>query len=641
MAFSISPAVTVSEFDLTTIVPQVATSIGGFVGAFQWGPADLIVQIDSEQTLVRTFWTPDANTYISFLSCASFLAYTNNLKVVRSVGPNANNATSSGTGLQIKNVRRYRNTYYPGTGGVGDYAARYPGALGNSILISTCPSANGWSQNLTLAYGITANTTNGSTVVAFSANVLANNVNTGDYLTVGSNVGSAELISITSNGLFGITNVASNVTVTGAVAIKNWKYQKFFTGAPNTSFYANSVGGLNDQMHVIVVDRLGLFSAGQYAVSSGGANNVLEIYPFVSKAVDAINQDGTSNYVRDVIANKSNFIYWMQNLATGTNWGNTAANTTFTDTPLNMYEQLAGGQTDIPTDATLQPSWDFFRDVDQVDVNLLLMGNTSSVTTNYVIQNVAQERQDCVVFLSPKQTDVVDQIGSEASNAVATRNLYGSTSYAVMDSNWKYMFDKYNNTYRWIPLNADVAGLCAYTDRIRDPWWSPAGLNRGFIKNVVRLAWNPKKSYRDTLYSASINPVVTFSGQGTVLFGDKTMLTQPSAFDRINVRRLFIVLEKAIATAAKYSLFEFNDEFTRAAFVNLVTPYLRDVQGRRGIYAFNVICDNTNNTQQVIDSNQFVGDIYIQPARSINAIQLNFVAVGTGVDFTIVAGKFG
>ena len=257
---------------------------------------------------------------------------------------------------------------------------------------------------------------------------------------------------------------------------------------------------------------------------------------------------------------------------------------------------------------------------------------------NHELKNV--NRKDCLVFLSPERADVVNNPGNEVTDSLAYRDSLTSTSFAVMDSGWKYQYDKYNNTYRWMPLNADIAGLCVNTDTVRDPWFSPAGFNRGNLKNVVKLAWNPNKTQRDSLYSVGINPVGTFPGQGTVLYGDKTLQSKPSAFDRINVRRLFVVLEKTISQAAKFSLFEFNDEFTRAQFVALVTPFLRDIQGRRGIYDYRVVCDSTNNTPQVIDSNQFVGDIYIKPARSINFIQLNFVAVRTGVDFTEVVGRF-
>ena len=269
---------------------------------------------------------------------------------------------------------------------------------------------------------------------------------------------------------------------------------------------------------------------------------------------------------------------------------------------------------------------------------LMLMAREASKKLKYKDE---EDRKDCIAFLSPPSSNVINQSGSEVTNILAWNTaLSRSSSFAVADSGWKYMFDKYNNTYRYVPLNADIAGLCVYTDSVRDPWFSPAGFNRGNLKNVVKLAWNPNKTQRDSLYSVGINPVGTFPGQGTVLYGDKTLQSKPSAFDRINVRRLFVVLEKTISQAAKFSLFEFNDEFTRAQFVALVTPFLRDIQGRRGIYDYRVVCDSTNNTPQVIDSNQFVGDIYIKPARSINFIQLNFVAVRTGVDFTEVVGRF-
>jgi phage tail sheath protein FI len=268
-----------------------------------------------------------------------------------------------------------------------------------------------------------------------------------------------------------------------------------------------------------------------------------------------------------------------------------------------------------------------------------MAGATSGSTVPNHLISIAESRKDCLVFISPDREDVVDNYGDESTDVVAAATALTKSSYAVMDSGYKYQYDKYNDTYRWVPLNGDIAGLCVRTDSQRDPWFSPAGLNRGVIKNVVKLAWNPTKAERDTLYKSGVNPVVTFPGEGTILYGDKTLLNRPSAFDRINVRRLFIVLEKAIARAARSSLFEFNDEFTRAAFVNIVEPYLRDVQGRRGIFDYRVVCDTTNNTAEVIDNNQFVGDIYIKPARSINFIQLNFTAVRTGVDFEEIVGR--
>jgi phage tail sheath protein FI len=302
-----------------------------------------------------------------------------------------------------------------------------------------------------------------------------------------------------------------------------------------------------------------------------------------------------------------------------------------------VTRSLTGGVTAGPTDGELIAAYEQLENAELIDVNLLICGPHGSTVSSAVI-DIAAERLDCMAFVSPELADVYNNAGDEADDILTFRNTLTSTSYAVLDSGWKYQYDKYNDKYRWVPLNADVAGLCARTDAIADPWFSPGGLNRGQIKNVVKLAYSPDKTDRDTLYKKGVNPVVSFPGEGTVLFGDKTLLAKPSAFDRINVRRLFIVLEKAIATAAKYQLFEFNDAFTRAQFRNLVEPFLRDIKGRRGIYDFRVICDETNNTGEVIDRNEFVADIYIKPARSINFISLNFIATRTGVAFEEIVG---
>ena len=326
-------------------------------------------------------------------------------------------------------------------------------------------------------------------------------------------------------------------------------------------------------------------------------------------------------------------------IATGTSWGVTANNTAFANLTANVTVSLSGGVDGTISTANVISGYDFFDPAESVDIALVVSGPADATVAVDLI-SMAESRKDCVVFLSPLKTNVVDNAGSETTSITTYRNTLTSTSYAVLDSNWKYQYDKYNDVYRWVPLNGDVAGLCARTDLERDPWFSPGGLNRGIIKNSIKLAWNPTKTNRDDLYIKGINPIVTFQGEGTVLFGDKTLLSKPSAFDRINVRRLFIVLEKAIARAARFSMFEFNDQFTRAQFVALVEPFLRDVQGRRGITDFRVVCDETNNTGEVIDRNEFIGDIYIKPARSINFIQLNFVAVRTGVSFDEVVGKF-
>lgn len=407
-------------------------------------------------------------------------------------------------------------------------------------------------------------------------------------------------------------------------------YSNQFDGKPSNSVYTSARSGSFDEMHIIVIDEKGNFAA---------PNTILEKYSYVSKAIDAKNDDGSSNYYVNVINDKSKYIYIINHPAGHGNWGNVASNNTFTGS--DSYSLLLrNGVTANITDAQLITAYDRFKNGEEVDVSLIMAGASSANVHLHIINNIVETRKDCVAFLSPQSANVINKYGNEATNAVNYRNLLPSTSYAVIDSGWKYQFDKYNNVYRWVPLNGDIAGLCVRTDYERDPWYSPAGFNRGQVKNVVKLAWNPGKTDRDTLYKNGINPVVSFPGEGTILYGDKTMLTRPSAFDRINVRRLFIVLEKAIARAAKYSLFEFNDEFTRSQFVGLVEPYLRDVQGRRGIYAYRVVCDTTNNTPEVIDRNEFVGDIYIKPARSINFIQLNFIAVRTGVAFEEIVGRF-
>jgi hypothetical protein len=419
-----------------------------------------------------------------------------------------------------------------------------------------------------------------------------------------------------------------------ANAYVTWTYSEEFNGVPGTSVFVGSNNGANDEMHIIVLDEDGKFT--------GTANSVLEKYSYVSKAFDAKNDDGSSNYYVNVINDRSRYIYILNHPdEANINWGSASSNTTFSQLATSYTASLANGSISVVGQDDIIIAYDKFKNAEEVDISLVITGGHNKTVVQYVIDNLVTTRKDCVAFVSPEREDVVNNSGDEADDVVAYRNeIARSTSYAVMDSGWKYQFDKYNNVYRWVPLNGDIAGLCVRTDFERDPWFSPAGFNRGQLKNVVKLAWNPDKTDRDELYKNGVNPVVSFPGEGVVLYGDKTMLAKPSAFDRINVRRLFIVLEKAIARAAKYSLFEFNDEFTRAQFVALVEPFLRDVQGRRGIFDFRVVCDSTNNTPEVIDRNEFIGDIYIKPARSINFIQLNFIAVRSGVAFEEVVGRF-
>ena len=417
-----------------------------------------------------------------------------------------------------------------------------------------------------------------------------------------------------------------------------WEFTNSFDNTPGTSTYASSVGGADDEMHVCVVDEDGLWT--------GTANTILERFELVSKASDAKLPDGTSNYYVDVINNTSKYIWWRGHTANveaaNTAWGSEAAAVTFKKTSnatSNVRYSLSGGvSADEPTDGNINTSLNIFLNDDLYDISLLPLGAVSSTVAIHAINNIAEVRKDLVVFVSPEQADVVNNIGSEATDVTAFRDTLPSSSYAVMDSGFKYQYDRFNDVFRYVPLNGDTAGLCVRTDFVADPFFSPAGFNRGQVKNVTKLPFSPRTAERDTLYKKGVNPVVTFPGNGTVLFGDKTLLSKPSAFDRINVRRLFIVLEKSIATAAKFQLFEFNDAFTRSQFRNLVEPFLRDIQGRRGITDFKVVCDESNNTGEVIDRNEFIADIFIKPARSINFIQLNFVATRTGISFEEVGG---
>ena len=561
MAFQLSPGVNVSEIDLTTVIPSVATSTGAFVGPFNWGPIGEVTTISDEVRLVNSFGKPDSDNYEYWFSAANFLAYGNNLKVVRTQGLGALNATANGTGVLIKNEDDYNDnhsSYAAGAfGATGGWAAKYAGTLGNSILVSMAD----------------ANTYN------------------------------------------------------------VWTYASQFSAVPNTSSYVASRGGANDEVHIVVVDEDGLWT--------GTAGTVLEKYAFVSKASDAKDDSGNSNYYKDVVNRQSQYIWSLShptNLGTGTAWGSVANTSVFKLFSSNSSNSLSSGAVGTTSTANVTTGWDSFKNAESIDVSLLVTGQGNSTVATYVISNVAETRKDCVAFISPEKADCVDNAGQEVTDIKAFRNGLASSSYAFLDSGYKYQYDKYSDVYRWIPLNGDIAGLCVRTDNQNDPWFSPGGFNRGQIKNVVKLAWNPTKANRDDLYQVGVNPVVSFPGEGTVLYGDKTLLSKPSAFDRINVRRLFITLEKAISRAARFSLFEFNDQFTRAQFVALVEPFLRDVQGRRGITDFRVVCDDTNNTGEVIDRNEFVGDIYIKPARSINFIQLNFVAVRTGVSFNEVVG---
>lgn len=612
MGFQVSPGINTSEIDLSTVVPAVASTEGAIAGVFRWGPLNQRVLITSESNLATRFGKPFANTTWTnaetFFSAADFLAYGNKLYVARVASNTAYNAGSSNAQISTETAALANSS--------AAFIARYPGALGNSLKISVCENTANFSSAIT---GISISLGAATGTISDYALLVA-----GDILRVGSSsIGFQDLV-------VSATPTTSTVTFT-----TKYKLSTALSSASGTRYWGNyknvNAAPIANNMHVVVIDEDGDVT--------GTPGIVLEVFENVSIVSTAKSESGATNYYKNVINSQSSYIF-----ATG-------ATQSIVDTaPFTAsYTSLTGGTdgTDETTVtlASLATGYDLFVSPEDVDISLILQGKAlhgtdSTGVANYIIDNICEVRKDCMVFLSPASADVVNNPNGEVDAIVAYRNAINNSSYAFIDSGYKYRYDKYNDTYRYTPLNGDIAGLAVRTDNNRDPWFSPAGYNRGIIKNVVKLAFNPNKAQRDILYVKDINPVITQPGQGTLLFGDKTALGRASAFDRINVRRLFIILEKAIARASRSALFEFNDEFTRAQFKNLVEPFLRDIQGRRGIYDFRVVCDSTNNTGEVIDRNEFIGDIYIKPAKSINFIQLNFVAVRTGVEFEEIVGQF-
>ena len=679
MAFQVSPGVLVKEIDLTNIVPAVSTSIGAMAGSFNKGPVGEVTAISSEQELEKVFGTPDSNNFETWFTAANFLQYGNALRVVRAEMAGMKNA-AVGTAVLIKNDTDYEDNYFnngAGSASQGEWVAKFPGLEGNALGVDICANAGAFEETFSGNAGTAGVTTGtpaaGATVVGIdngggSAGAGGAKFNVGDIvhfqeadgqeyeitLIQTDNIHIRQLDNPNGGGLKSALTAATNVR-------RRWKFYDQVDAAPGTSTWGTSKNITNDEIHVVVYDKTGEITGYDADVAGGRTSSVIEVYSFVSQASDARTAQGGTNYYANVINTASQYVRWTDHDASLTDAGESSttaiasSSSTFasgTGKAGIVSSALSGGvQTtnsdSKPTVGELDTAYQFFADSATVDINLVMAGSTeigsagadgATHATNVI--DLVEARKDCICFISPTRTDVV----SVPSAITQTNNVKGffdglaSSSYAVFDSGYKYMYDRYNDVYRFVPLNGDVAGLAAYTDQVADAWFSPAGLNRGQIRGAIKLAYNPNKAQRDILYPARINPVISEAGQGTFLFGDKTALARPSAFDRINVRRLFLVLEKAIANAAKFQLFEFNDEFTRAQFKNLIEPFLRDVQGRRGITDFKVICDETNNTGEVVDRNEFIGDIFIKPARSINFITLNFVAVRTGVEFSEIAG---
>ena len=579
MSFLVSPGIEINEIDSTNVIPATSTSIGAYAGQFRWGPAGETVLVSSEKELAKTFGSPDTTTANSFLTASSFLKYGNALNVSRSINASAFNAgNASATASKIDNKDAFDLVTFSGA---NDRAyARYPGVMGNSL------------------------------TVAFAH----------------------------ADEAFGTSSWAD-----------------LFDALPGTSTHATNNGIENDEVNVIVIDTGGEFT--------GTANTVLEIFPALSILSDCKKDDGSTNYLLDVVNRDSEYIYLAasgladsfgveggasdavtslgqtaaQVLAAGTDDSDSGTLISIElDSDATFDFPLSGGADSTVTVGNTVTALGLFEDPETIEVNLIFgegqTASASQVTLSDEIIRITTARKDAFGLVSPPL---------EVTTAAAVKtfaDLISSTSYVAIDSSPVYVYNKYADSYLYIAASGHMAGLCARTDSTNDPWFSPAGYDKGQLLGVTKLKINLNQANRDLLYKARVNPIVAFPGQGIVLFGDKTAQVKPSAFDRINVRRLFTTLEKAISTAAKYQLFKLNDEFTRASFRNMTEPYLRNVKGRRGVTDFLVVCDDTNNTAQVIDTNQFVGDIYVKPTRSINFITLNFIATRTGVEFSEIVG---
>ena len=648
----VSPGVLIKEKDLTLSVRNESTSIGA-AGIFATdGPAHQVITVQDENQLADIFGKPNGSNFEYWFTAANFLAYSNTLKVVRFITTGMLNSTGSGAGALIPNTISYQDgdgTYGPYSGGqasgLGEYAARWAGAWGNSIDVAWCATAAAYSE----AAATTIATSNviGATAITMASGAA---VAVGDIVYFQQSDGQHYRVTIVASNVVTVvrypTEAGTGLTqaVDGTSTPVNvdrfWRYYDQFDRAPGTSAYASAEGGSNDEMHIIVLDRGG--------VITGTAGTVIEKWDAVSKGSDAKTPEGNANYYPDVLYNSSAYIYWLDHPAGATNWGQIVLVRAFTaptvDPNTNVFVSGADGA--IPTEGQRATGYDLFKDPETVDINLLMSGPASvdgagAITHAVKISDLVAARKDSVGFISPSRSDVVAVATSytQQSRVVGFFNPLASNSFTVFDSGYKKMYDKYNDVYRWVPLNGDIAGVCAYTDAVEDPWWSPGGLTRGQIRGSVELAFDPTQTERDALYRARINPVVSFPGEGTVLWGDKTGLSANTAFSRINVRRLFITMEEACKVAARSILFEFNDEFTQENFKSMVNPYLADIQGRRGITDFLVVCDSTNNTPQVVDNNEFRADIFVKPTRSINYITLTFVATRTGVSFAEVVGR--
>lgn len=642
MAFSVSPSVIVREVDASQAVPAIATPPAAMAGVFRWGPTNEPILLSSENQLVDRFGAPNDATYETFFVAADFLSYSNALYVVRA---DDGSATAVGDDLVLDG----NNAVIEASSTYGAFKAKYQGALGNSLEVAWV-SSTGFSNDVLAAGAIPTNKISNNQIdqtISFNSSTVAFDVantqqladmSTGDVLVIGNeSVGYQELKVATFTETVGEVEAVPGDANTSFVAAYAYditfsnKYTLAETDLNKLSMvrkwqYNNTFGRKPDagNVHIAVIDKTGTVS--------GTKGFVLEKFENISTTVGAVTAEGATNYYPTVIENFSSWVAIANTAVVGTAAGS-----------ISRYETFTGG-TDATTESTatlahIGFALDTLKNSNEIDISFVLQGKGDDMATraNYIVSNICETRKDCVAFLSPSKEAVVDELKMNAkmTNVLAYRNKVQNSSYSFMDSGYKYRYDKYNDQYRWTPLNGDMAGLAARVE----PWESPAGFRKGVIKNVIKLAFNPSKPHRDVLYGSDVNPVISQTGQGIVLFGDKTGLGLPSAFDRLNVRRLFIAVEKAIATAAESFLFELNDDFTQTQFKNIVDPFLRDIQGRRGIIDFRVISDSTVNTPEVVDQNKFRASIFIKPARSINVIELTFVATRSGIEFDEIVGQ--
>ena len=655
----LSPGVEIQERDLTIgSIETVEVNVGAIAGAFAKGPVLTPVRISSESQLIETFGEPtDANAE-TWWTAASFLSYGGVLDVVRASTSGqlsaSDDAVTSPYTLSIPTKEVYEATYFGAAANPFKWAARDVGAEANAIRVAVIDK--GADVSLTLD-GALATTTVG-TQIANTAATKSGYIYAWD--------GTSNTVSIITSDTWTTADIVENgVTDLNVTSVSSWyDQQNVFTGLswnaiaprPGTSPYVGARGGSGDEFHIAVWDATGAIT--------GAPNTLLEKFTYVSKANNAKTTQGAVNYYPQVVLESSSYIYWgahetavydvsANQAATGGNIAGTSNAGSDSTTTFDLfgaptsYTFQKGAESLGATSGEILTALQEFADTETVQIDYLIAGpgdssnKTNSQSIASSVLTIAASRKDCVAFVSPFRGDVVGVTSSatQTNNVVDFYSGLASTSFGVFDNTWKYVYDRFADKYRYIPVCGDVAGLCAATTANGLPWFSPAGLNRGAIRNAVKLAYSPTKSERDKLYQNRINPVTSLPGQGILLFGDKTALASPSAFDRINVRRLFNVIEKTIGNAAKGVLFELNDEFTRNNFKNVVEPYLRGIQAERGITDFLVVCDETNNTGAVIDANEFKADFYIKPARSINFITLTFIATRTGVSFEEVTPR--